>query len=91
MQLFRLFGTIAKVEEQDDGTIKVFGIASSGSRDAAGEIVLPDAMKTALPDYSLFPALREMHQPLAAGKVLEADVDDEGTTNIIAHVVDPLP
>jgi hypothetical protein len=26
-------------------------------------------MRDALPDYSRFPALREMHQPMAAGKV----------------------
>lgn len=88
--MFSRFGTIAKVEEQADGTIKVYGIASTGSRDTAGEIVKPEAMAAALPDYSRFPALREMHQPSAAGKVLEADVDGEGVTNIVAHVVDPL-
>jgi ribosomal protein L16 Arg81 hydroxylase len=86
----KLFGTIQKVEEQEDGTIKVFGIASSETRDAAKEIVLADAMKSALPDYSRFPALREMHQPMAAGKVLEADVDDDNITHIVAHVVDPV-
>src|SRR6185312_11663118 len=89
MKPFRLFGEIAKVEDQEDGTIKVFGIASSGARDDAGEIVLPDAMKAALPDYAKYPALREMHQPSAAGRTLEAEVDASGRTNIIAHVVDP--
>lgn len=88
--LFKLFGSIEKVEEQDDGTIKVFGIASSEARDGAGEIVSAEAMRDALPDYSRFPALREMHQPLAAGKVLEAEVDADGVTNIVAHVVDPV-
>lgn len=89
-QNFKLFGSIAKTEEQADGTIKVFGVASSGARDQAGEVVKPDAMKAALPDYSRFPALREMHEPKAAGRVLEASVDEDGFTNIVAHVVDPV-
>lgn len=88
--LFKLFGSLSKVEEQEDGTIKVYGVASSESRDQADEIVRAAAMREALPDYSRFPALREMHQPMAAGKVLEAEVDDDGITNIVAHVVDPV-
>jgi phage head maturation protease len=88
--LFKLFGSLSKVEDQEDGTIKVYGVASSESRDQADEIVRAAAMREALPDYSRFPALREMHQPMAAGKVLEAEVDDDGITNIVAHVVDPV-
>jgi phage head maturation protease len=88
--LFKLYGSIEKIEEQDDGTIMVFGIASSEARDGAGEIIRADAMRDALPDYSKFPALREMHQPMAAGKVTEAEVDAEGVTHIAAHVVDPV-
>lgn len=88
--MFKLFGSIQKVEDNDDGTITVYGVASSGARDHADEIVAPEAMKAALPDYHKFPALREMHQPLAAGRVVEADVDDDGITNIAALVVDPL-
>jgi HK97 family phage prohead protease len=88
--LFKLFGSIQKIEDNEDGTITVYGIASSGARDHADEIVAPEAMKAALPDYSKFPALREMHQPLAAGRVVEADVDEDGITNISALVVDPL-
>lgn len=87
---YRGFASINKVEDQPDGTIKVYGIASSGARDSAGEIVHPDAMKAALPDYSKFPALREMHQPLAAGRTLDAYVDEDGVTQIEAHVVDPI-
>lgn len=86
----RIFGGITKIEEQDDGSLKVFGVASSGCRDDAGEIVTPDAMKGALPDYALYPALREMHQPSAAGRTLEAEVDADGFTRIVAHVVDPV-
>lgn len=87
---FRQFGEIMKVEDQADGTIMVYGVASSGAQDAVGETITPDAMKSALPDYSKFPALREMHSPSAAGRVMEADVDADGMTNIVAHVVDPV-
>jgi phage head maturation protease len=86
----RLFGTLTKIEDQPDGTLKVFGVASTGARDEAGEIVRPEAMKAALPDYARYPALREMHQPTAAGRTLEASVDDDGATRIVAHVVDPV-
>jgi phage head maturation protease len=86
----RLFGTLTKIEDQPDGTLKVFGVASTGARDDAGEIVRPEAMKAALPDYARYPALREMHQPTAAGRTLEASVDDDGATRIVAHVVDPV-
>jgi phage head maturation protease len=88
--LKQIFGTILKVEDQEDGTIKVYGVASSEARDGAGELVRAKAMEDALPDYSKFPALREMHQPVAAGKVLEAEVDGDGVTQIVAHVVDPV-
>jgi HK97 family phage prohead protease len=86
----RLFGELTKIEEQPDGTLKVYGVASTGARDDAGEVVLPAAMKAALPDYARYPALREMHQPTAAGRTLEASVDEEGATRIVAHVVDPV-
>ncbi|HWF78365.1 MAG TPA: HK97 family phage prohead protease [Caulobacteraceae bacterium] len=86
----RLFGELTKIEDQPDGTLKVYGVASTGARDDAGEIVLPAAMKAALPDYARYPALREMHQPTAAGRTLEASVDGDGATRIVAHVVDPV-
>lgn len=83
-----LWGTLQKVEDNDDGTITAYGIASSESRDSAGEIVTADAMRAAIPNYMLFPALREMHQLSAAGRTLELDVDDAGVTHIAALVVD---
>ena len=86
----RQFATITKVEEQDDGTIKVFGVASTGSKDSAGETITAAAMKAALPEYELYPALREMHQLSAAGRTLSAEVDDDGFTRIEVHVVDPV-
>lgn len=83
-----MYAPIEKVEAQDDGTIKVFGYASSTSKDSDGEIVLPSAIKAALPDYLKFGAVREMHQPKAAGTAIEAKVLDDGRTWFGAHVVD---
>lgn len=83
-----LYGEIAKVEDQDDGTIKVWGIASSEAEDSDGETITADAMKAALPDYMKFGAVREMHQPKAAGTALEVEVLDDGQTKLCAHIVD---
>lgn len=86
----KLYGEFTKVEPQDDGTIIVHGIASSGAVDDAGETVLPDAMKAALPDYMKFGAVREMHGLSAAGTALKTSTGDDGATNIEALIVDPL-
>lgn len=86
----RLYANIAKVEPQEDGTLKVYGFASSAAEDSDGETVAPDAMKAAIPDYMKFGAVREMHQPLAAGTALDIGVDADGKTNFGAHIVDPV-
>src|ERR1700758_5713671 len=86
----RLYGAIEKVEAQGDGTVRVYGIATSEAVDEQGEIVRAEAIRAALPDYMRFPGLREMHQLSAAGTTLEAEVGDDGTTRIVAHVVDPV-
>ncbi len=51
-------------------------------------IVKADAMRSAIPDYMKFGAVREMHQPLAAGTALEINVDDNNVTTLKAHIVD---
>ncbi|MBV8089821.1 MAG: hypothetical protein JO139_09655, partial [Alphaproteobacteria bacterium] len=86
----RLYGAIQKVEPQDDGTVRVHGIATSEAVDDQGEVVHADAMRAAIPDYMRFPTLREMHQLSAAGTTLEAEVGDDGVTRIVARVVDPV-
>jgi len=86
----RLYGAIQKVEPQDDGTVRVHGIATSEAVDDQGEVVQADAIRAAIPDYMRFPALREMHQLSAAGTTLEAEIGDDGVTRIVAHVVDPI-
>jgi hypothetical protein len=88
----KLYASIAKVEPQEDGTLKVYGYASSSAEDSDGETVSPEAMKAAIPDYMKFGAVREMHSPnVAAGTAIEIGVDEaDGKTNFAAHVVDPL-
>lgn len=79
---------LAKTEEQDDGTIKVWGYASADTEDSDGEIITADAMKAALPGYMKWGAVREMHQAKAAGTAIEAEVQDDGKTWFGAHIVD---
>lgn len=87
----RLYAEIAKTEQQEDGTIKVYGYASSGCEDSDGETITADAMKAALPDYMKFGAVREMHDATkAAGTAIEAEVQEDGRTWFGAHVVDPI-
>lgn len=86
--MLRIYADICKVEEQDDGTLVVSGLASTPHPDAVGETITADAMKAALPGYMKFPALREMHQLKAAGSTLSAEVDADGNTVITAKVVD---
>jgi len=87
-QKFKLYGDLQKVEEQDDGTLIVSGIASSESEDSQGEIVKADAIRAAIPDYMRFGAVREMHGDIAAGTAISIEVDDEGVTKFEAHIVD---
>ena len=83
------FVAFEKVEKQDDGSILVSGVASSEAVDSDGETITSDAMKAALPDYMKFGAIREMHQPIAAGSAIKCEVDAEGITHLEAKIVDP--
>lgn len=88
MKVKKLFGAIQKVHDQDDGTIIVEGVASTQDQDSDGETITSDAIKSAIPDYMKFGAVREMHQAKAAGTALNIDVADTGITTIKAHIVD---
>lgn len=92
MKLVRLWGAFTKVEKQPDGTLIVEGIASSDVRDTQREIVKASAMQKAIPGYLRADGsgpLREMHQPIAAGKTTAIDVQPDGKTYIVTKVVDP--
>jgi hypothetical protein len=85
---FKLYGEFQKVEEQEDGTLKVSGIASSEAVDSDGEIITAEAMKAAIPDYMAFGAVREMHTSWAAGTALKCEVNDQKQTEFECLVVD---
>ena len=88
----RIFAPFTKVEPQDDGSIRIHGIASTESRDSDGEIVLASAIKAAIPDFVKFGGtgtLREQHNAsIAAGVVDAIAVDDDHMTRVSAIVVD---
>lgn len=86
----KLYAEISKTESQDDGTVKVWGYASSQAVDSDGEVITADAMKAAIPDYMKFGAVREMHGNNAAGTAIEIAVEDDGRTFFGAHIVDPI-
>ena len=84
----RIVGDIAKWEKSSDGTLLIEGICSTADLDAQGEVVAPDAMRKALPEYLRVGSVREMHQPIAAGKPVSAFVDEDGKTHLTAKIVD---
>jgi len=90
MTVIKLFGELQKAEKQSDGTLIVSGVASSEAVDSAGETIRAEAMKAAIPDYMAFGAVREMHQPIAAGVALRCEVAGDGRTHIEARIVDPV-
>jgi phage head maturation protease len=87
----RMYVPIEKSEKEDDGTIRVWGYASSEAKDSDGETVTADCMRAALPDYMRFGAVREMHDAKkAAGTAIEAEITEDGRTWFGAHIVDPM-
>jgi len=87
----KLFGEFETLEKRNDGTLYVEGFASTGQRDSDGEIVLPSAMRDALPAYMKFGTVREQHDvKKAAGTAVFAEVQEDGRTRFGAVLVDPI-
>lgn len=88
------WASITKVDEEQR---IVYGDASTETPDAqpgiwkgeayAGDIIAMDAIAAALPDFMQWANLREMHQPSAAGVVIDASVEGSRFP-IAAHVTD---
>ena len=96
---FAIYLPFSKTEENDDGSLSVWGRATQEVLDGQGETMdyqssLPywkkrmDEMGKLTDNNSLMP-LREMHQPLAAGRVVQVDpVDADRAIDICAKVYD---
>lgn len=89
MPELHLYGAIEKFDAVDNSLI-VTGIASTEDVDSAGETVTAGAMRKALPSYLQSGTVREMHQPIAAGRPMSAFVDDDGRTHLTVKIVDPV-
>jgi hypothetical protein len=96
-----VFLPFAKVEENEDGTVYVEGVATAEVLDSQGEVVLHDAAKAAFAEWTQWAKdatgglsmgnIREMHERKAAGKAVAVEVDDEARqTRLGALVVDPV-
>ena len=66
----------------------IYGFAATGAKDAHGQRIGKGAMADALPAFLRFPALREMHGPIAAGKIVDTALDRRGRLFVVAEVVD---
>lgn len=99
LQKPQTFSKLFKVQTLDYEQHMVYGIASTDALDSQNEVVDPNAIKAALPEYLTRGTMRYMHQEFApdgtpiidaVGKVIKAEVDDQGRTHIWAKVLDPL-
>jgi len=81
------FNRTVPIQKTDDEQRMVYGFASTPDLDSQGEVVELNALKNALPEYMKFPAIREMHQPKAAGITKETKIDEKGLF-IGAKIVD---
>jgi len=82
----RLFVDITRVNKEER---TVEGYATTESLDSFGTIIDLESVRACLPEFMRFPALREMHQPSAAGSVTAADPDSKGLY-VVAKVVDDV-
>ena len=84
------YATILKYDENEDGTLMVYGNATDDSLDLDQQICDPAWLERAMPDwFSSGGNVREMHGPSAAGVAKEYE-NKNGKHIIGVHVVDPL-
>lgn len=90
MKPFHVFVPFTKIERKGS-TVEVEGYCFVNEVvDGEGGIrLLRSAMEAATPDYMKFGAIREMHQPSAAGTALEALWDEKGCL-LRSKCVDPV-
>ena len=84
------YASILKYDENEDGTLMVYGNATDDSLDLDQQICDPAWLEKAMPQWFTSGGnIREMHGPSAAGVAKEYENKD-GKHIIGVHVVDPL-
>jgi hypothetical protein len=84
------YASILKYDENEDGTLMVYGNATDDSLDLDQQICDPAWLEKAMPDWFTSGGnIREMHGPNAAGVAKEYE-NKNGKHIIGVHVVDPL-
>ena len=84
------YASILKFDENEDGTLMVYGNATDDSLDLDQQICDPAWLEKAMPDWFTSGGnIREMHGPNAAGVAKEYE-NKNGKHIIGVHVVDPL-
>jgi hypothetical protein len=81
-------GGITKSEEQEDGTLLVFGKATGPDLDLDEQICDPTWLKSAMPAWMEWGNVREQHSSIAAGVGLELEEVGEDWY-VKSHIVDP--
>jgi len=85
--IFKQAFAISKIDEEKQ---MVYGVVSGPDLDTQDEVVPPALMQAAMPSFMQRGNLREMHNHIAAGKVKDWQMNDQGETEIAAKVVDPI-
>lgn len=82
-----VYSAILKMDEQEDGTLMVYGKATDPTIDSDEQICDPTWLKTAMPEWFRWGNVREQHGSTAAGVATEYKAD--GDSHMIGvHVVD---
>lgn len=89
MQLeYAYAGDILKWDDNGDGTINVYGMATDPSVDLDGQGCDPEWLKAAMPAWFKFANIREQHSAVAAGVGKEMERADGDKWMLKSHIVD---
>lgn len=81
---------ITKTEEQDDGTLMVYGPAASSDLDRDQQRLNAEWLDRAMPEWAQYGNVREQHDAKkAVGVGVGLSKADDGSHHIAAHIVDP--
>lgn len=86
MRPFQVYAPITRVDEQER-IAEGYAFVNEVVEGEGGVRLLRSTMEAATPDYLRWGAVREMHQPVAAGVAMGVEWDDRGAF-LRAHIVD---